>query len=50
MKTKNIPRVFATTEKRRTHSGACVLVYTAVSKKVVRKSVHDNPERHCGWF
>ena len=24
--------------------------YTAVSRKVVRKSAHDNPERYCGWF
>ena len=47
---KNIPRVFASSEKRRTHSGACVLVYTAVSRKVVGKNVRDNPERHCGWF
>ena len=34
---KNIPRVFASSEKRRTHSGACVVVYTAVSRKVVEK-------------
>ena len=25
-------------------------VYTAISRKVVGKSVRDNPERHCGWF
>ena len=25
-------------------------VYTAISRKVVRKSARDNPERHCGWF
>ena len=24
--------------------------YTAVSRKVVGKSAHDNPERYCGWF
>ena len=24
--------------------------YTAVSRKVVGKSVRDNPERRCGWF
>ena len=24
--------------------------YTAVSRKVVRKSARDNPERYCGWF
>ena len=25
-------------------------MYTAVSRKVVRKSARDNPERYCGWF
>ena len=25
-------------------------LYTAVSRKVVRKSACDNPERYCGWF
>ena len=24
--------------------------YTAISRKVVRKSARDNPERYCGWF
>ena len=24
--------------------------YTAVSRKVVGKSVRDNPKRYCGWF
>ena len=24
--------------------------YTAISRKVVEKSAHDNPERYCGWF
>ena len=24
--------------------------HTAISRKVVGKSAHDNPERHCGWF
>ena len=24
--------------------------YTAVSRMVVKKSAHDNPERYCGWF
>ena len=24
--------------------------YTAISRKVVRKSARDNPERHYGWF
>ena len=23
---------------------------TAIWRKVVGKSVRDNPERHCGWF
>ena len=36
---KNIPRVSASSEKRRTHSGACVLVYAAVSRKVVWKAL-----------
>ena len=26
------------------------LDYTAISRKVVEKSVRDNPERYCGWF
>ena len=25
-------------------------LYTAISGKVVGKSVRDNPERYCGWF
>ena len=25
-------------------------LYTAISRKVVGKSAHDNPERYCGWF
>ena len=24
--------------------------YTAISRKVVGKRAHDNPERYCGWF
>ena len=24
--------------------------HTPISRKVVGKSVRDNPERHCGWF
>ena len=24
--------------------------YTAISRKVVGKTAHDNPERYCGWF
>ena len=24
--------------------------YTAILRKVVRKSACDNPERYCGWF
>ena len=28
----------------------CILVYTAISRKVVGKSACDNPERHCGGF
>ena len=24
--------------------------FTAISRKVVEKSVRDNPERYCGWF
>ena len=27
-----------------------ISMYTAVSRKVVGKSVRDNPERYCGWF
>ena len=27
-----------------------VLLYTAISRKVVGKSARDNPERYCGWF
>ena len=27
-----------------------VSMYTAILRKVVRKSAHDNPERYCGWF
>ena len=23
--------------------------HTAISRKVVGKSAHDNPERYCGW-
>ena len=26
-----------------------VLLYTAVSRKVVGRSARDNPERYCGW-
>ena len=29
---------------------SCLLSHTAISRKVVGKSAHDNPERHCGWF
>ena len=25
-------------------------LHTAISRKVVGKSAHDNPERYCGWF
>ena len=25
-------------------------VYTAILRKVVGNSAHDNPERYCGWF
>ena len=25
-------------------------LHTAISRKVVRKSASDNPERYCGWF
>ena len=25
-------------------------MYTAILRKVVGKSAHDNPERYCGWF
>ena len=28
----------------------CVVMITAVSRKVVGKSARDNPERYCGWF
>ena len=31
-------------------SANVILLYTAISRKVVRKSARDNPERHCGWF
>jgi len=24
--------------------------YTAILRKVVRKSAPDNPDRYCGWF
>ena len=27
-----------------------LLLYTAISRKVVEKSAHGNPKRYCGWF
>ena len=30
--------------------GSVDMLYTAISRKVVRKSACDNPERHYGWF
>ena len=27
-----------------------LMLYTAISRKVVGKSARDNPERYCGWF
>ena len=27
-----------------------LIVYTAISRKVVGKSARDNPDRYCGWF
>ena len=29
---------------------ASYVLYTAISRKVVRKSARYNPERHCVWF
>ena len=34
-------------ELRRTHGERG---HTAISRKVVGRSAHDNPERYCGWF
>ena len=31
-------------------SGGLQCLHTAVSRKVLRKSARDNPERYCGWF
>ena len=27
-----------------------LLLYTAISRKVVEKSARGNPKRYCGWF
>ena len=34
----------------RVRRGPIMQIYTAISRKVVRKSARDNPERYCGWF
>ena len=31
------------------YHGSIAPLYTAISRKVVGKSVRDNPERYCGW-
>ena len=43
-----VPWVFVTSSGSR--ASTILVSHTAISRKVVKKSASDNPERHCGWF